>query len=81
MSGEFFRDVIEQAVAMGYDRFGLTPITGDIFVDKHVFEKLAWLESHPKVREFHFYTNFILPDREGIHMLAALKKLSSYNFV
>jgi len=55
MTNEFFFNVVEQATQMGYDRFGLTPITGDLFMDKHVMEKMEFLEQHPKVACYHFY--------------------------
>ncbi len=76
MSNDFFFDVIEQATRMGYERFGLTPITGDLFMDKQIMEKMAFLERHPKVKRFHFYTNFVLPEDDMIRRLAGFTKLS-----
>lgn len=75
MSNDFFFDVVEQATAMGYERFGLTPITGDLFMDRQVLEKMEFLERHPKVKTFHFYTNFIVPDPAIVPRLAAFTKL------
>src|SRR3974390_2590442 len=37
MKNERFADYVGQAVAMGYRRFKLTPSTGDIFMDRHIF--------------------------------------------
>ena len=76
MSNQFFFDVIEQAIEMGYQRFGLTPITGELFMDKNVMDKIEYLENHPKVKLFHFFTNFTIPDENTIKRLSALRKLS-----
>jgi MoaA/NifB/PqqE/SkfB family radical SAM enzyme len=75
MSNQFFFDVIEQATKMGYQRFGLTPITGELFMDQNVMEKIEYLENHPKVKLFHFYTNFTMLDEERLKRLSALNKL------
>jgi len=76
MSNQFFFDVIEQAVEMGYQRFGLTPITGELFMDKNVMDKIEFLENHPKVKLFHFYTNFTMLDEDRIKRLSELSKLA-----
>jgi MoaA/NifB/PqqE/SkfB family radical SAM enzyme len=75
MKNDRFADYIEQAVAMGYRRFKLTPSTGDIFMDRHIFDKLMFLEEHPGVEEYQFYTNFTILDAEEIARLVSLKKL------
>ena len=76
MSNELFFDIVDQATEMGYDDFGLTPITGEIFIDKQIFEKIELLEKHPKVGSYHFYTNFTVLDPEAVRRLNSLKKLS-----
>ena len=40
MSNEKFFKIINDATEFGYDTFGLTPITGEVFVDKKFIEKL-----------------------------------------
>ncbi len=75
MEYERFSDYINQAVDLGYDKFGLTPITGEIFMDKGVFEKFEFLENHPKVNEYSFFSNIILLDDSKIAELFNLKKL------
>ena len=75
MKHERFVDYIEQAVALGYRRFHLTPNTGDIFMDRGIFDKLRFLEQHPSVDGYHFFTNFTIPDAEDISRLVKLKKL------
>jgi MoaA/NifB/PqqE/SkfB family radical SAM enzyme len=76
MSNQFFFDVIEQAIEMGYQRFGLTPITGELFMDKNVMNKIEYLENHTKVKLFHFYTNFTMLDEDRIKRLSELSKLA-----
>ena len=50
MKNDRFAGYVGQAVAMGYRRFHLTPNTGDIFMDRRIFDKLAFLEEHPERR-------------------------------
>lgn len=75
MNNEFFIDCIDQALAMGFRRFSLTPTTGDVFMDPNFFDKLAYLENHPEVESYSFFTNFTVPDHGKIEKLLALKKL------
>lgn len=75
MKNDRFADYVEQAVAMGYRRLHLTPNTGDIFMDRRIFDKLQFLEQHPGVAEYQFYTNFTILDAEDIGRLVKLKKL------
>jgi uncharacterized Fe-S cluster-containing radical SAM superfamily protein len=74
MANETFGRVVEQALGLGFDRFHLTPCTGDVFMDRHLFEKLALLEAHPGVRGYHFFTNLTIPTREQLLRLADLGK-------
>ena len=75
MKNDRFADYVGQAVAMGYRRFHLTPNTGDIFMDRRIFDKLKFLEEHPEVEEYQFYTNFTILDGDDIARLVTLKKL------
>lgn len=74
MSNELFRDAVEQAIEIGFTRFHLTPTTGDVFMDKHVFDKLAFLDAHPKVVGYHFFTNLTIPGRDQLMQLRHLRK-------
>lgn len=76
MPNEMFVKAVEQALELGFDEFHLTPTTGDVFMDKHVFEKFAYLDAHPRVRSFHFFTNLTILNPEQIERLTRLKKLS-----
>jgi len=76
MKNEFFADCIAQAVAMGYREYDLTPCTGDVFMDRHLFEKLDHLDTAPGVTGYGFYTNFTIPRPKDIERLVALKRLS-----
>lgn len=55
-----FRKAIDEYLALGPAEVDLTPIVGDPFADKHLFERLDDLFSRPGVKKFHFYTNAIL---------------------
>ena len=75
MSYDTFVDVARQAIALGYRRFELTPCTGDVFMDKTIWQKLAFFEEHPQVDSYEFFTNFTIPKPEAVERLATLKKL------
>ena len=75
MSNALFFDCIEQAVALGYRRFELTPCTGDVFMDRRMFEKLEFLDTHPGVQSYRFFTNFSIPRPRDIERLLRLAKL------
>lgn len=74
MSNDTFAQVVEQALRLGFDRFHLTPCTGDVFMDRHVFEKLAFLDVHPEVKGYHFFSNLTIPTRDQLMRLMHLKK-------
>jgi hypothetical protein len=76
MPDELFFDCINQAVAMGYREFDLTPCTGDVFMDRRLFNKLEFLERFDGVKSFQFFTNFTIPKRSQIERLFQFKKLS-----
>ena len=75
MSAAMFQDCVAQAVAMGYRNFDLTPCTGDVFMDRRIFKNLQFLEEHPEVEGYHFFTNFSIPKPQQIEQLIGLKKL------
>jgi hypothetical protein len=77
MPNDFFVECVEQALALGVWRFQLTPPTGEVFMDRGFHEKLDYLERHPKVRCFGFFTNFTIPSREQIERLTRLSKLET----
>jgi radical SAM protein with 4Fe4S-binding SPASM domain len=64
MSMESFARVVQQYLDMGGHHVSLTPIVGDPFVDKHVFERLDHLMALEQVRGISFYTNAILMSPE-----------------
>ena len=70
-----FCDVVDQATEMGFREFGLTPLTGEPFMDRGFIEKLLELEARSRVTGYHFYTNFTLPSASDIRTLATLTKL------
>lgn len=77
MAGDFFFDTVRQALDMGFRHFQLTPCTGDVFMDRHLFDKLDFLDAEPRVAGYQFFTNFTVPDADDIARLMRLRKLSS----
>ena len=76
MKDEFFRNAIAQAIEMGYRRFDLTPCTGDVFMDRGIFNKLGHMESNPGVLSYSFFTNFTIPKAQDVKRLFDLGKLT-----
>jgi sulfatase maturation enzyme AslB (radical SAM superfamily) len=72
---EQFRAIVEQAVALGFSKIGLTPLTGEVFVDKTIIEKMQYLDAHPQIKSYHFYSNLVAPTAQKIEQLFKLKKL------
>ena len=75
MSDEFFFDCVEQGLDLGLRRFELTPCTGDVFMDRTLFNKLEFLERHPEVEGYQFFTNFTVPKPPTVERLLGLSKL------
>lgn len=75
MPNELFFDCVEQAIELGHTRFDLTPSTGDVFMDKRVFDKFAYLDAQPRVEQYAFFTNLTIPRPETLERLLQLKKL------
>jgi hypothetical protein len=75
MSYDAFVDTVEQALALGYTRFELTPCTGDVYMDRTLFAKLEYLERNERVESYEFFTNLTIPKPESTKRLATLKKL------
>lgn len=76
MRNDLFHDCIEQALELGYKTFDLTPCTGDVFMDRNILDKLAWLDENPQVQGYSFHTNLIIPRRQDIDLLMRLKKFT-----
>ena len=76
MSYEDFVVVVEQALELGYRRFELTPCTGDVFMDRTIWRKLEFLEQHPQVESYEFFTNFTIPKPVTVERLVSLRKLA-----
>ena len=75
MSNEFFSNCLSEVANLGYTRIGLTPTTGDAFMDKGFIDKLKILESNDLVEDCYFYTNFIPCSETQIESLFSIKKL------
>jgi len=79
MDPGFFYEIVERATDFGYGNFGLTPIVGEVFTDKHFLDKAGFLESSRKVRGYRFYTNFTLAGDRIIDFLCEAKKLTFFS--
>ncbi len=55
----------------------LTPCTGEVFMDRHIFNKFQFIEDRPKVEAYRFFTNFTIPNRTNIKRLPRLNKLKN----
>ena len=70
-----FKEVLNKCTDENYKYIGLTPTTGDVFMDKNIFEKMDILEDDKKILGFDLYTNFIPIKTELIYKLFTYKKL------
>jgi hypothetical protein len=75
MSDDFFQDCVLQALELGYNHFDLTPCTGDVFMDRRLFNKLKFLEREERVGSYGFFTNFTIPKTSHIEALHEFKKM------
>ncbi len=73
---DLFQTCVDQAAALGIRSIPLTPINGDVFMDKRILEKFRYLEDHPGIRDFLFYTNFIGISAAAIDTVLSFNKLS-----
>lgn len=76
MGDEVFQRSIDQAAALGYQHIVLTPINGDVFMDKKFIERLLYIQESA-IETFEFYTNFIGAHETTIATLLAIPKLVS----
>lgn len=75
MDEALFTSCIDQAGEMGFEYIAITPITGDIFMDKRVLERMAYIEQSP-AKVFGFYTNFVGADAQSINTLLSMRKMT-----
>ena len=79
MPMDTFKAIIDEYVDMGGRGVSLTPIVGDPFVDRHLFERLDYLNQKSEIQGFYFYTNAILMKPAVIdRLLAYSDKLSIF---
>ena len=74
METEKFEQILKNVKQLGYKNIGLTPSTGDIFLDKKIFEKISLIENYD-FNGFYFYTNFIPISKDQIDKLLHFQKL------
>ncbi|PIR87909.1 MAG: hypothetical protein COU10_02020 [Candidatus Harrisonbacteria bacterium CG10_big_fil_rev_8_21_14_0_10_45_28] len=59
MSDEIFEKTVGDYVKIGGGRVELTPVPGEIFLDKKAIERIKFLRSFEEIKEISFYTNGI----------------------
>jgi hypothetical protein len=74
MGEDAFQRHVDGADRIGIEKVWLTPMTGDVFMDKNIFGKLEALEKSA-VKEIAFYTNFVTPEQDDIERLKTIAKL------
>ncbi len=75
---ERFRDYVAQGRAMGFPRMVLTPINGDVFMDRAIVEKLRLLDSLEEGPGIILYTNLIGASAEQLEEILALPHLEMF---
>lgn len=75
MDDALFHRTVDQAAAMGFETLVLTPLNGDVFMDKNIIGRMKYIENSA-IKFQIFYTNFIGADDAAIKSLLAMRKLS-----
>ena len=75
MSDIDFENNIKECEVLGYENIGLSPVSGDIFMDKHINNKFEILENS-NIKGYYFFTNFIPIQKSSIDKLFLFKKLN-----
>lgn len=75
---ERFRDYVAQGRAMGFPDMVLTPINGDVFMDKGIVEKLRLLDGMEDGPGIILYTNLIGASAEQLGEILALPRLKMF---
>lgn len=78
------RDVFEKAIGdyveLGGGFLSFTPLVGDFFLDRHLLERLQYLEAVPQIRELGVTTNGAMAhrfdDHELTYILSRFKRIS-----
>ena len=76
MGLETFRNVLGQATALGFGDIALTPINGDVFMDKGILDKLRLIASTPDGPGIVLYTNLIAASKDAIAEILGMPRLS-----
>ena len=63
MSMPIFEKVLHDYSEMGGGYLSLTPVTGDILLDRHLLERLEIVKRYPEIREIGVTTNAAMLDR------------------
>ena len=70
-----FENTVDQAAALGFENIVLTPINGDVFMDKNIFSRMRYIENST-IKNHSFYTNFIGADETAVTSIFSMRKLN-----
>lgn len=73
---ENFKHKIKEISKHTKTNISFTPLTGDIFTNKNVIQKLKYVETFKGIEKYGLTTNFILCSKEEILEILNLKKLT-----
>ncbi|MDP3052557.1 MAG: radical SAM/SPASM domain-containing protein [bacterium] len=71
MSDEIFEKTVKDYVEIGGGRVELTPVPGEVFLDKKAIERIKFLRSFEEIKEISFYTNGIFLNNFDMEELLA----------
>ncbi|OVE76657.1 hypothetical protein BVX98_05045 [bacterium F11] len=63
MKFDVFKKAIDDYTSLGGQAINLTPLTGEVLVDPHLFEKIGYAKGTEKIKKVGFATNAILLNR------------------
>lgn len=76
MSNDEFKRICKKICKYGIPKIDISPLTGEIFSDNQILEKMEILEKS-NIKEWCFFTNLTLMNKDIIKELSKFKRLSS----
>lgn len=70
-----FKSIVDKCVYLRIPNYELTPTIGEPFLDKHLFERIEYLNTFEEVKKIYFFTNLLILKESDILFLSKFKKL------
>lgn len=78
MTNDMFFSIVEESVSLGYRIINLTPVTGEIFIDPAIQEKMGFMDNHPRVESYRITTNLTAANRDDLRATLNKEKIGRF---